>query len=107
MKDKLTHIETKISQLKQKKERIQTHQALLLMREAQKIFQGEFSSDVALKVLKDHWNGASEAQKEEWKKRAGPFLGSPHKTRKTTENRNPAAQQSRKAEAPHHEHPGN
>lgn len=104
MKDKLTHIETKIHQLKQKKERIQTQQALLLMREAQKIFQGEFSPDVALKVLKEHWNGASEAQKEEWKKRASSFLSSPHKTRKATENHNPATQQSGKAEAPHHEH---
>ena len=105
MKDKLTHIETKIHQLKQKKERIQTQQALLFMREAQKIFQGEFSLDVALKVLKDHWNGASEAQKEEWKKRAGSFLSSSHKMRKAAENRNPAAQQSGKAEAPHHAHP--
>ena len=104
MKDKLTHIETKIHQLKQKKERIQTQQALLLMREAQKIFQGEFSPDVALKVLKDHWNGASEAQKEEWKKRASSFLSSSHKTNKTTENRNPTSQQSRKAEVSCHEY---
>ena len=105
MKDKLTHIETKIHQLKQKKERIQTQQALFLMKEAQKIFQGEFSSDVALKVLKDHWNSASETQKEEWKKRADSFLSSSHKTRKAAENRNPTSQQSRKAEVPHHEHP--
>ncbi|MBY0501032.1 MAG: hypothetical protein K2P93_03410 [Alphaproteobacteria bacterium] len=105
MKDKLTHIENKISQLRQKKERIQTQQALLLMKEAQKIFQGEFSPDVALKVLKDHWNGASETQKEEWKKRASSFLSSSHKTRKAAENRNSISQQSGKAEVPHHEHP--
>ncbi len=107
MKDKLTHIETKIRQLKQKKERIQTQQALLLMKEAQKILQEEFSPDGALKILKDHWNGASEAQKEEWKKRASPFLSSSYKTRKAVENHNPAPQQSGKAEAPHHEHSGN
>lgn len=107
MKDKLTHIETKIHQLKQKKERIQTQQALLLMKEAQKILQEEFSPDVALKVLKDHWNGASEAQKEEWKKRASSFLSSSHKTHKAAENRNSTSQQSGKAEVPYHEHPGN
>jgi hypothetical protein len=105
MKDKITHIESKISQLKQKKERIQTQQAILLMKEAQKIFQEEFSPDVALKILKDHWNSATEAQKEEWKKRAGSFLSFPHKTHKATENRNPTTQQSGKAEVPHHEHP--
>ena len=104
MKDKLTHIETKIYQLKQKKERIQTQQALLLMREAQKIFQGEFSPDVALTILKERWDSASEDQKEEWKKRANSFLSSSHKTCKATENRNPTPQQSGKAEAPHHEH---
>ncbi len=107
MKDKLTHIETKIHQLKQKKERIQTQQALLLMREAQKIFQEEFSPDVALKILKERWDSASEAQREEWKKRAALFLGSSHKTRKAAENRNSTSQQSRKAEVPYHEHPCN
>lgn len=105
MKDKLTHIDNKIHQLKQKKERIQTQQALFLMREAQKIFQGEFSPDVVLKLLKDHWDGASVAQKEEWKKRAGSFPISRPKTRKETENRNPTPHQNGKAEAPHHEHP--
>ena len=105
MKDKLTHIETKIHQLKQKKERIQTQQALLLMRESQKILQEEFSPDVALKILKDHWNGASEAQKEEWKKRASPFLPSSYKMCKATKNHNPASPQSGKAETSHHEHP--
>ena len=105
MKDKLTHIETKIHQLKQKKDRIQTQQALLLMREAQKIFQGEFSPDMALKILKERWDSASEAQREEWKKRAGTFLSSSHKIRKTTENPNSTPQQSRKAEVPYDEHP--
>ena len=105
MKDKLTHIETKISQLKQKKERIQTQQALLLMKEVQKIFQEEFSPDVALKILKEHWTDASEAEREEWKKRAGLFLSSSHKTRKAAENPNPTSQQSGKAEVSHNEHP--
>ncbi len=107
MKDKLTHIETKIHQLKQKKDRIQTQQALLFMKEAQKILQEEFVPDVALKILKDHWNGASEAQKEEWKKCASSFLLSSYKTCKAIKNHNPASQQSGKAEASHHEHHGN
>jgi hypothetical protein len=104
MKDKLTHIDNKIHQLKQKKERIQTQQALFLMREAQKIFQGEFSPGAALTILKDHWNGATDAQKEEWEKRAGSFLSSSPEARKKTETRNPAPQQSGKAEVPYHEH---
>lgn len=104
MKDRLTHIESKISQLKQKKERIQTQQALLLMKEVQKILQDQFSPDEALKLLKEHWNGASEAQKEEWKKRAGSFLSSPHKTHKAVKNHNSVPQQGGKAEVPHHEH---
>lgn len=104
MKDKLTHIETKIHQLRQKKERIQTQQALLFMKESQKILQEEFSPNVVLKILKDHWNKASEAQKEDWKKRESSFLSSSHKTRKATENHNPAPQQSGKAETPHYEH---
>ncbi|MBL8676220.1 MAG: hypothetical protein JNJ47_02170 [Alphaproteobacteria bacterium] len=105
MKDKLTHIETKIHQLKQKKERIQTQQAIFFLKEAQKILKEEFSPDMALNVLKDHWDGASVTQKEEWKKRASPFLSSSYTTRKTTENRNPTSQQSGKAEIPYHEHP--
>ena len=104
MKDKLTHIDNKIHQLKQKKERIQTQQALFLMREAQKIFQGDFSPDAALKLLKDYWSGATDAQKEEWKKRAGSFLTSSAETRKKTKVHSPAPQQSGKAEIPHHEH---
>ncbi len=107
MKDKLTHIETKIHQLKQKKERIQIHQAILFMKEAQKILQEEFSPDGALKILKDHWNGASEAQKEEWKKRSSSFLLPSHKTRKAVKNPNSVSQQNGKAEASHHEHHGN
>lgn len=104
MQNRLTHIENKIYQLRQKKERIQTQQALLFMKEAQKILQEEFSSDVALTILKDHWDKASEAQKKEWKKRAGSFLSSSHKAYKTAENRNPIHQQSGKTEVSHHAH---
>lgn len=91
MQNRLTHIENKICQLRQKKERIQSQQALLLMREIQKILQEEFSPDIALTILKDHWGIASEAQKKEWKKRVGSFLPSARKKCKTAENLNPAS----------------
>ena len=105
MKDKLTHIENKIHQLRQKKERIQTQQAIFFLKEAQKILKEEFSPDIALNVLKNHWNGSSEAQKEEWKKCEGYFLIASQETRKKTEERNSASKQSGKAEASHHEYP--
>lgn len=105
MKDRLTYIESKIHQLKQKKDRIQTQHALLFMKEAQKILEEEFSPNLALKILKEHWNKASKDQKEEWKKRESLFPSSNNKTRKTIKNSNPASQQSRKTEISHHEHP--
>ena len=105
MIDKLTHIENKICQLKQKKDRIQTQHAIFLMKEAQKILKEEFSPEAALNILKDNWNAASPSQKEDWKKRDTPFSTSPSGSFKKTETRNPAPHQSTKAEVPHHEHP--
>ena len=55
MIDKLTSIENKIHELKQRKERIQTQQSLLLMKETQKILKNEFSPEIALIILKDSW----------------------------------------------------
>jgi hypothetical protein len=105
MIDKLTHIENKICQLKQKKDRIQTQHAIFLMKEAQKILKEEFSPEAALNILKDNWNAASPSQKEDWKKRDAPFPLPPTEPLKKTETRNPTSQQSTKAEVPHHEHP--
>ena len=105
MKDKLTHIENKIHQLRQKKERIQTQQAIFFLKEAQKILKEEFSPDMALNILKDNWSAASIVQKEEWKKRDGYFLISSQETRKKAEERNSTPQQSGKTEASYHEHP--
>lgn len=100
----VVRIDEKIQLLKKKKEKIQNQQALLFMKEAQKIFKEEFSPSMALKLLKDHWNGASKTQKAEWKKRAELFLSSTSKTLKKTEKHNPAPEQSGKAETPHNDH---
>lgn len=66
-------IDEKIQQLKKKKEKIQTQQALLFVKEAQKIFKEEFSPDMALTILATTWSKASKTQKEEWQKQAYSF----------------------------------
>jgi hypothetical protein len=71
--DQLTTIDEQINGLKKKKERAQTQQAITFMREAQKIFQTDFSPDIALSILSETWGTASEKQQVEWKKRAHDF----------------------------------
>ena len=104
MIDKVTSIENKIYELKQKKERIQTQQSLLLMKEAQKILKDEFSLEMALSILKDSWTIASKTQKAEWATRADSFFISASKILKKTETHNPAPEQIGKAETPHNDH---
>ena len=104
MIDKLTTIENKIHQLKQKKDRIQNQQAFFLMKEAQKILKEEFSLETALNILKDSWSTASKAQKTEWKKCDRSFPIAAPKTHKKTENHPSAPEQNRKTEVHHHEH---
>jgi hypothetical protein len=104
MIDKVTSIENKIYELKQKKERIQTQQSLLLMKEVQKILKDEFSPEMALIILKDSWATASKTQKAEWRTRAVLFLNSSHKTNQKTKNHNPTPEQNGKAEIPHNDH---
>jgi hypothetical protein len=104
MIDKLTHIENKINQLKQKKDRIQNQQAIFLIKETQKILKEEFSLETVLNILKDSWTAASKTQKTEWATRGGSFSTSPPKVRKKSKAHNPEPEQSGKAEVPHHEH---
>ena len=104
MIDKVTTIENKILELKKKKERIQNQQALFFMKETQKILKEEFSLEAALNILKESWTTASKTQKAEWKTREGSFPISASKTHQKTEKHNPASEQSRKAEVPHHKH---
>lgn len=85
MRDTLSQIDQKILQLKQKKEKLQTQQALAFFKEAQKIFSSdEFSIELALSVLSHAWNSASDKQKEEWKKSSLTFPSSNHRDRKKT-----------------------
>ena len=104
MIDKVTSIENKIYELRQKKERIQIQQSLLLMKEAQKILKDEFSLETVLTILKDSWAMASKTQKAEWTTRAGSFLTSPHKTHQKAKKHNPTPEQNGKAEIPHNGH---
>ena len=73
MDDKLIFIEEKILQLKKNQEKIHTQQALSFIKEAQKIFEKEFSLDMVLAVLSEAWSTASEDRKEEWRKRGHSF----------------------------------
>lgn len=93
--DQLTTIDEQINRLKKKKERVQTQQAITFMREAQKIFQTDFSPDVALSILSETWGTASEKQQAEWKKRGCDFrLASTQKNGKNPQSTEPAHQQS-------------
>ncbi len=105
MIDKVTSIENKIHELRQKKERIKIQQSLLLMKEAQKILKDEFSPEMALIILKDSWTTASKTQKTGWATRVSSFSISASKTHQKTEKHNPATEQNGKAEIPPHEHP--
>jgi hypothetical protein len=69
----ILRIDEKIQALKKKKERIQTQQALLFAKEAQKILKDAFSPQVALLILSETWAQASKTQKEEWRKRGSSF----------------------------------
>lgn len=95
MIDQLTTIDEQINRLKKKKERVQTQQAIIFMREAQKIFQTDFSPNVALSILSETWGTATEKQQMEWKKRGAIFrpssVQSSHKKPQPTE---PESQQS-------------
>ncbi len=67
--DKLIHINERSDRLKKQREKMRTQQALLFMRDTQKIFEDDFVPDIALGILSEMWGAASEKQKEEWKKR--------------------------------------
>jgi hypothetical protein len=85
MKDDISKIDLKISQLKQKKEKMQTQQAILLMKEAESILDKDFSPELVLSVLFHSWNSASQKQKEEW-------INSTHSFRKDSPKRGPKPQ---------------
>ncbi|MBY0273667.1 MAG: hypothetical protein K2X02_09750 [Alphaproteobacteria bacterium] len=73
MDDDISKIEDKINLLRQKRERIKTQKAMLLLKEAQGILSDNFSYELVLSILKNSWGSASEKQKEEWIKSAKQF----------------------------------
>ena len=82
----LVRIDKKIQALKKKKEKIQIQQALLFMKEAQKIFSENMSQNLALVILTETWAKASNSQKEEWQKRARFFcVSSPQQLEKKSQ----------------------
>ena len=96
MIDKLTQFETKIAQLQQKRAQLQTRQAVAFYKEVQRIFKQEFSSELALSVLKDAWKGASQTQKEKWHQSAKPFLTSSKNSHNETPSSPPKIDQNEK-----------
>lgn len=94
MIDQLTNIDEKIHRLKKRREKVQIQQSIHFMREAQKIFQDNFSLDVALGILSETWNSASDTQKQNWRKRSDSFRPSSIKDfRKKAPASEPAHQQ--------------
>ena len=95
MSDKLINIDEKIHQLRKRREKVQTQQAIQFMREVQKIFQDGFSADMALGILSETWSTASETQKQNWRKRSNSFRpSSTQNNRKKPQAPEPTHQQS-------------
>ena len=69
MIDQVTNINAKIDHLRKQKAKMQTQQALHFMRETQKILRDNFTPEMALKILSEAWRSASEAQKQNWRRR--------------------------------------
>lgn len=85
MIDNIANIDDRIVKLKKKKIRIQTQKAILLMKEAEKIFKDAFSPEITLAVLSD-WTTASDSKKKEWTTRSHSFRAvSVSNTRQKTE----------------------
>ena len=79
MEDDISKIEQRINQLKQKKEKLQTHLSVLLFKEAKTILGDKFSTELVLSVLSNSWNNSSSKEKEVWINSAHLFRRSPTK----------------------------
>lgn len=71
--DRLHILEKKIQKLKEKREKIQTRQALLFYKGVEKIFKDGFCPDLVLDILSQAQATASALQQREWKTRAASF----------------------------------
>ena len=83
MDDDISKIEDKINLLRQKREKMKTQKAMLLLKEVQGILSDNFSYELVLSILKNSWGSASEKQKEEWVKSVNQFrrVGSKRSTK--------------------------
>jgi hypothetical protein len=92
--DRLTTIDNKIEKLRKQKIKLQTQQALLFTKEAEKIFEDGFSPDIALAALSD-WKTATESKKKEWTTRSHSFRASSLKnSHPKVETHNPTSLQT-------------
>ena len=71
--DRRHALEKKIQKLKEKREQIQTRQALLFYKGVEKIFKDGFYPDLVLVILSQAQATASILQQQEWKTRAASF----------------------------------
>ncbi|MBY0293131.1 MAG: hypothetical protein K2W92_07590 [Alphaproteobacteria bacterium] len=92
MKDTISNIEQKIIQLKQRKGKLQTQQALIFLKESQRILGNKFSPELATHILSHTWKSSSDHQKKEWEKNCSQegeetnnsFRTSPQSSRKNS-----------------------
>lgn len=91
--DKVLFIDQRIEKLKQKRERLKTHQALFFTKEAQKILGACFSPEMALTVLEKTWSTASEGQKKEWQMHTSSFRVSSSRPSQKALPHNPKSEQ--------------
>lgn len=71
--DRLHILEKKIQKLREKREQIQTRQALLFYKGVEKIFKDGFCPNLILDILSQAQATASALQQREWKTRATSF----------------------------------
>lgn len=91
--DKLTRFNDRIEKIKKDKLKYQTQQAILFKREAEKLFDDNFSPEVALAMLSE-WKTAPETKKKEWTNKSHSFRLIPlQKVRSKTEMPPPESRQ--------------
>lgn len=92
--DKITRFNDRIEKIKKDKLKYQTQQAILFRREAEKLFDGSFSPEIALAVMSE-WKTATDSKKKEWTNKSNSFrLSSVQRTQRKTEMPKPTAYQN-------------
>jgi len=88
MDDDIAKLDQRITQIKQRKEKLQTQKALLIAKEAQAILGKEYSPELVLSILFHSWSSASQKQKEGWINSTHSFRKK-SKTQQSKENKSP------------------